>query len=163
MTRPTDPLALLPPGDGTLGHVALGDLTLVTGVVLPGVTLAVQRWGRINADRSNVVLVEHALTGDSHVVGPVDSLHPTPGWWNGLVGPGRALDTDEYCVLSVNVLGGCRGSTGPSSLHPDGHYWVRASPRSRSATWSNPSASSRTCSASSDGPPWWAVRWAGPG
>ncbi|WP_206474536.1 homoserine O-acetyltransferase [Dietzia sp. KRD202] len=123
MVRSSDPLALLPPGDGTLGHVALGDITLVTGVVLPGVTLAVQRWGRIADDRSNVVLVEHALTGDSHVVGPVDSLHPTPGWWNGLVGPGLPLDTDRYCVLSVNVLGGCRGSTGPSSLHPDGHYW----------------------------------------
>ncbi|HMT50847.1 MAG TPA: homoserine O-acetyltransferase, partial [Dietzia sp.] len=85
MMRPTDPRALLPPGDGTLGHVALGDLTLVTGVVLPGVTLAVQRWGRIADDLSNIVLVEHALTGDSHVVGTVDSLHPTPGWWNGLV------------------------------------------------------------------------------
>ena len=123
MVSASDPLALLPPGDGTLGHVAIGDITLVTGVVLPAVTLAVQRWGRINEDRSNVVLVEHALTGDSHVVGPVDSLHPTPGWWNGLVGPGLPLDTDRYCVVSVNVLGGCRGSTGPSSLHPDGHYW----------------------------------------
>ena len=123
MVSASDPLALLPPGDGTLGHVVIGDVTLVTGVVIPAVTLAVQRWGRINSEKSNVVLVEHALTGDSHVVGPVDSLHPTPGWWNGLVGPGLPLDTDRYCVVSVNVLGGCRGSTGPSSLHPDGHYW----------------------------------------
>ena len=131
MVSASDPLALLPPGDGTLGHVAIGDITLVTGVVLPAVTLAVQRWGRINEDRSNVVLVEHALTGDSHVVGPVDSLHPTPGWWNGLVGPGLPLDTDRYCVVSVNVLGGCRGSTGPSSLHFDGHYWGARFPPSR--------------------------------
>ena len=123
MTRPDDPISLLPPGDGTLGHVALGDLTLVTGVVLPGVTLAVQRWGRIAPDGSNVVLIEHALTGDTHVSGPVDSLHPTPGWWNGLLGPGLPLDTDRWCFLAVNALGGCRGSTGPSSLHPDGHYW----------------------------------------
>lgn len=123
MHSPDDPVSLLPPGDGTLGHVSIGDLRLVTGVVLPRVTLAVQRWGRIDRDRSNVVLIEHALTGDSHVAGPVDSLHPTPGWWNGLLGPGLPLDTDRFCFVSVNVLGGCRGSTGPSSLHPDGHYW----------------------------------------
>ena len=118
MTRPDDPISLPPPGDGTLGHVALGDLTLVTGVVLPGVTLAVQRWGRIARDGSNVVLIEHALTGDTHVSGPVDSLHPTPGWWNGLLGPGLPLDTDRWYVVCSNVLGGCQGTTGPSSTNP---------------------------------------------
>lgn len=117
------PPASLPGTDGALGHVFIGDLPLESGVVLPGVTIALQAWGEPNADRSNIVLIEHALTGDSHVCGPVDPLHPTPGWWNGLVGPGLPLDTDRYCFVSTNVLGGCRGSTGPSSLHPDGHYW----------------------------------------
>lgn len=123
MRHDSDGTALLPPPDGTLGHIPIGGMRLSSGASLPSVTLAVQRWGRINRDRSNVVLVEHALTGDSHVVGPMDSLHPTPGWWQGIVGPGLALDTDRWCVISTNVLGGCRGSTGPSSLHPDGHYW----------------------------------------
>lgn len=112
-----------PGTDGALSHVFIGDVTLESGVVLPAVTIALQAWGAANTDRSNVVLIEHALTGDSHVSGPVDPLHPTPGWWNGLLGPGLPLDTDHFCFISTNVLGGCRGSTGPSSLHPDGHYW----------------------------------------
>lgn len=120
---PSSPPVALPGADGELGHISIGELELVSGVVLPGVTIALQAWGRLNDDRSNAVLIEHALTGDSHVSGPVDPLHPTPGWWNGLLGPGLPLDTDKYCFISTNVLGGCRGTTGPSSLHPDGHYW----------------------------------------
>jgi homoserine O-acetyltransferase len=69
------------------------------------------------------VLVLHALTGDSHVVGPPGPGHPTAGWWDGLVGPGRALDTDRWFVVAPNVLGGCQGSTGPSSFRPDGRRW----------------------------------------
>merc|ERR1711969_513005 len=64
-----------------------------------------------------------ALTGDSHVTGPADDEHPTAGWWDGLIGPGLAIDTDEWCVISANVLGGCRGSTGPASPAPDGRPW----------------------------------------
>ncbi|NUV70916.1 MULTISPECIES: homoserine O-acetyltransferase [unclassified Streptomyces] len=98
-------------------------LPLESGTRLPGVRLAYETWGRRAADGSNAVLVLHALTGDSHVAGPAGPGHPTPGWWDALVGPGRALDTDRWFVVAPNVLGGCRGSTGPSSLAPDGAPW----------------------------------------
>ncbi len=91
--------------------------------------LAYETWGRPAPDRSNAVLVLHALTGDSHVAGPAGPGHPTPGWWDALVGPGRALDTDRWFVVAPNVLGGCQGSTGPASLRPDGRYWGGSFPR----------------------------------
>ncbi|BDD81392.1 homoserine O-acetyltransferase [Tsukamurella pulmonis] len=115
-----------PPGDwarvpdGALQSLSLGPLVLESGVVLPDVTMTFQRWGRPNAARDNVVLTLHALTGDSHVTGPPDDAHRSAGWWDGLIGPGAAVDTDEWCVVSANVLGGCSGSTGPASLAPDG-------------------------------------------
>lgn len=112
-----------PPPDGRLTSVDIGELQLENGSVLPAVTLAVQAWGVPNAARDNVVLVEHALTGDSHVTGPAGKDHPSPGWWDGMVGPGAPLDTDEWCVLATNVLGGCRGTTGPTTLAPDGRPW----------------------------------------
>lgn len=75
------------------------------------------------------MLVLHALTGDSHVSGPAGPGHPTPGWWDGLVGPGRALDTDRWFVVAPNVLGGCQGSTGPSARRPGaGRAWGGAFP-----------------------------------
>ncbi|MVU78818.1 homoserine O-acetyltransferase [Nocardia sp. ET3-3] len=115
--------ALLPPPDGTLATIAIGDVELESGAVIPDVTLAVQRWGELSANADNVVLVEHALTGDSHVVGPADVHHNQPGWWDGIVGPGAPMDTREWCVIATNVLGGCKGSTGPASLAPDGKPW----------------------------------------
>ncbi|WP_051407452.1 homoserine O-acetyltransferase [Nocardia sp. CNY236] len=114
---------ILPPSDGQLGLIDIGDVPLESGGVVPGVRLAVQRWGELSPRADNVVLVEHALTGDSHVVGVPDHLHPLPGWWDGMVGPGAPLDTDEWCVVATNVLGGCQGSTGPSSVAPDGNPW----------------------------------------
>lgn len=101
----------------------VGDLTLESGVVLPNVTVAYETWGVLNAQRDNAVLVEHALTGDSHVIGPAGPGHPTAGWWEGLVGPGAPLDTDRYFVVASNVLGGCRGTTGPASPAGDGRPW----------------------------------------
>ncbi|MEU5037589.1 homoserine O-acetyltransferase [Streptomyces rubiginosohelvolus] len=98
-------------------------LPLESGIRLPGVRLAYETWGRRAADGSNAVLVLHALTGDSHVAGPAGPGHSTPGWWDALVGPGRALDTDRWFVVAPNVLGGCQGSTGPSSPGPDGTPW----------------------------------------
>ena len=86
-------------------------------------TIAYESWGELNEDRSNAILVLHALTGDSHVLGEEGNGHPTPGWWEGLVGPGRAIDTNRFFVLAPNVLGGCQGTTGPSSAAPDGHPW----------------------------------------
>jgi homoserine O-acetyltransferase/O-succinyltransferase len=93
------------------------------GGLLPGVRVAYETWGTLDGDGGNAVLVEHALTGDSHVVGPPGPGHPTGGWWDGLIGPGRALDTDRFFVVCANVLGGCQGTTGPSSRAPDDGPW----------------------------------------
>jgi homoserine O-acetyltransferase/O-succinyltransferase len=109
-----------------LGHrqlVQVGDVPLERGGALPQVQVAYETWGRLNEQADNAVLVEHALTGDSHVVGAADGAHPSPGWWDGLIGPGRPLDTDRWFVVASNVLGGCQGTTGPSSLAPDGQRW----------------------------------------
>lgn len=103
-------------------------LSLEAGGELPGARLAFETWGRLAPDASNAVLVLHALTGDSHVVGPAEPGHPTPGWWDGLIGPGRTLDTDRWFVVAPNVLGGCQGSTGPSSPGPAGRPWGGAFP-----------------------------------
>ena len=92
--------------------------SLECGERLSEVTLAYETWGDLNDDASNAVLVCHAWTGDSHVSGPAGKGHPTPGWWEGVVGPGHAIDPARYFVVCVNVLGGCQGTTGPSSPHP---------------------------------------------
>lgn len=118
--RPGDPVAARQFAD-------LGPLELEWGGSLPQVTLAYETWGHF--DGSNAVLVEHALTGDAHVVGPAGPGQRTAGWWDGLIGPGRALDTDRWFVVAPNVLGGCGGSTGPSSPAPDGQAWGSRFPR----------------------------------
>lgn len=107
-------------GAGHRQFAAVGDAALESGSVLPDVTMAYESWGVLNPAGDNAVLVLHALTGDSHVVGPVGPEFPTPGWWDGLIGPGEPLDDREMFVLAINVLGGCRGTTGPSSAAPDG-------------------------------------------
>lgn len=109
--------------DGAMMRVRLGSLPLENGSVIDDLTLAFQRWGRLSPARDNVILTLHALTGDSHVTGPASDEQPSPGWWDGLIGPGLAIDTDEWCVISANVLGGCRGSTGPASPDPSGRPW----------------------------------------
>ncbi|MGI4893815.1 MAG: homoserine O-acetyltransferase MetX [Janthinobacterium lividum] len=96
----------------------LGDLPLQLGGVLPRVVLAYETWGTLAEDGSNAVLVEHALTGDAHVLGEAGAGQPTAGWWGELVGPGRPLDTERWFVVAANVLGGCQGSTGPASRRP---------------------------------------------
>ncbi len=101
-------------------RLSIGPLTLETGGHLPDVVLAYETWGTLNADASNAVLVEHALTGSSHVARGEST---EDGWWDGLVGPGRTIDTDRYFVVSINMLGGCYGSTGPASLDPEGRPW----------------------------------------
>ena len=107
----------------------VGSLELEFGGVLDGVTVAYETWGTLAPDGSNAVLVLHALTGDSHVVGPITDAHPTPGWWDGLIGPDRPLDTDRWFVVAPNVLGGCQGTTGPSSLAADGRPYGARFPR----------------------------------
>ncbi|MFD7552103.1 homoserine O-acetyltransferase [Streptomyces sp. NPDC059578] len=127
------PVAPLPPASGAWREgdppggrrwVSLAaPLPLEAGGELPDVRVAYETWGHLAPDASNAVLVLHALTGDSHVSGPAGPGHPTAGWWDPLVGPGRALDTDRWFVVAPNVLGGCQGSTGPSSLRGDGTRW----------------------------------------
>jgi homoserine O-acetyltransferase/O-succinyltransferase len=111
------------PAEGEVGVVRIGSLTLESGAVIDDVDIAVQRWGKLSPARDNVVVVLHALTGDSHITGPAGPGHPTPGWWDGIAGPGAPIDTDRWCAVATNVLGGCRGSTGPSSPGPDGKPW----------------------------------------
>jgi len=92
-------------------------LPLDCGAELSPFSTAYKTYGTLNAEKSNLVLVCHALTGDQHVA----NLHPVtgkPGWWETMVGPGKPIDTDRYFVLCPNVIGGCMGSTGPSSLNP---------------------------------------------
>jgi homoserine O-acetyltransferase/O-succinyltransferase len=105
---------------GRRRFVVVGDLPLERGGVLTDVRMAYETWGTPSATGDNAVLVLHALTGDAHVVGPAGPGHPTPGWWDGLIGPGRPLDTDRWFVVAPNVLGGCQGTTGPSSPAGDG-------------------------------------------
>ncbi len=119
--RPGDPV-------GDRVFVRVGDLDLERGGVLPNVQVAYETWGSLNAAADNAILVEHALTGDSHVVGPAGPGHPSPGWWDGLIGPGRPLDTDRWFVVASNVLGGCQGTTGPSTPTSDGRPWGRRFP-----------------------------------
>jgi len=110
-------------GPGQRRFVALGDLPLERGGELPGVRLAYQTWGTLSPAGDNAVLVEHALTGDSHVVGDLAPGHASPGWWEGMVGPGCPIDTDRWFVVAANVVGGCQGSTGPSTPTSDGRPW----------------------------------------
>jgi homoserine O-acetyltransferase len=92
-------------------------LVLESGAGLEGVEIAYRTWGRLNATKSNAVLICHALTLDQHVAG----VHPVsgrPGWWDRLIGPGKPLDPERWFIVCSNVLGGCMGSTGPSSINP---------------------------------------------
>jgi homoserine O-acetyltransferase len=101
-------------------HIVLpGPLALDGGQVLAPVEIAYETYGALNADASNVILICHALTMDQHVASP----HPItgkPGWWMDMVGPGKPIDTDRFCVICPNVIGSCLGSSGPETLAPDG-------------------------------------------
>ena len=106
-------------------YADLGEVALESGDRLP-VTVAYETWGSpqlVDGRVVNAVLVLHALTGDSHVAGEAGPHQPTSGWWGEVVGPGKALDTDRWFVVAPNVLGGCRGTTGPASTAPDGRPW----------------------------------------
>ncbi|MGB9662958.1 MAG: homoserine O-acetyltransferase MetX [Moorellaceae bacterium] len=94
------------------------ELVLECGARLGPITVAYETYGRLNAAGDNAILVLHALTGSAHVAGWHQIGERTPGWWDPMVGPGRPLDTERYFVICSNVLGGCYGTTGPSSLNP---------------------------------------------
>ncbi|MCX6951973.1 MAG: homoserine O-acetyltransferase, partial [Verrucomicrobia bacterium] len=132
----TDDLETLPAAravDPTARHLAPGDVGLVTprdfvhprpfsfrsGQVIPGFTLRYETYGTLNATRDNAVLICHALSGDHHAAGWHSPADKKPGWWNNLIGPGKAVDTRRFYVVCANVLGGCQGSTGPSSTNPE--------------------------------------------
>ena len=103
-------------------------LRLDCGVDLAPVTIAYQTYGRLNADRSNAILVCHALSLDQYMAG-INAVTGRPGWWNPAVGPGRALDTDRYFLICANVIGGCMGTTGPREINPNtGQPWGRSFP-----------------------------------
>lgn len=120
-----------PPADANpdARAIQLTDVALESGRRLPEVVVTFQTWGRLSPNADNAVLVEHALTGDSHVEGEAGPGQPTAGWWPDLIGPGKPLDTDELYVVAINVLGGCRGTTGPGSTAPDGRAWGSRFPR----------------------------------
>ena len=97
--------------------VHFDSLALDSGATLAPVEVAYETYGRLNAAKSNAILVLHAFSGDAHAAG---ISHDTgkPGWWDNMIGPGKAFDTNHYFVICTNVLGGCRGTTGPSSINP---------------------------------------------
>lgn len=91
-------------------------LQLQCGAALGPITLAYETYGELNKDHSNAILILHALSGDAHAAGCHTANDAKPGWWDNAIGPGKAFDTDKYFVICSNVVGGCRGSTGPSSI-----------------------------------------------
>ncbi|MBC7256796.1 MAG: alpha/beta fold hydrolase, partial [Chloroflexi bacterium] len=93
-------------------------LTLECGAVLPRVTQAYETYGELTPERDNAILIFHALSGDAHVAGYHSPEDRKPGWWDIMVGPNKPFDTNRYFIICANVLGGCKGSTGPSSIDP---------------------------------------------
>ncbi|MBB6053767.1 homoserine O-acetyltransferase MetX [Armatimonas rosea] len=102
----------------TKESVTLGEFICENRQTLPEVTVAYEKYGELNAAKDNVILVLHGITGSSHAAGKYDWSNRSLGYWDGFIGPGKVFDTDKYCVIAPNVLGGCRGTTGPSSVNP---------------------------------------------
>jgi len=94
-------------------------LKLESGSSIGPVTIAYETCGSLNQDKTNVILVLHALSGDSHVAGYYDAKDTKPGWWDIMVGPGKGIDTNKYFVICSNIIGSCAGSTGPLSVNPE--------------------------------------------
>lgn len=138
----TDPLLI-----GSVGVVAAQTahfnqpLQLKSGAVLPQFDLVYETYGTLNADASNAVLICHALSGTHHVAGKYAETDKYPGWWDNLVGPGKPLDTNRFFVIGLNNLGGCSGSTGPSSINPATNKpWGSAFPIVTVEDWVNSQA-----------------------
>ncbi len=94
------------------------EMVLDSGARLGPITLAYETYGTLDRDKTNAVLVHHALTGDAHAAGYYGDDDEKPGWWDNMIGPGKGIDTDKYFVICTNILGGCMGSTGPASINP---------------------------------------------
>ncbi|HTY13349.1 MAG TPA: homoserine O-acetyltransferase [Candidatus Omnitrophota bacterium] len=111
------------PGNDGIGPIETdyfrfpGKIRLESGGEFGPITLAYETYGELNPDKSNAILIAHAFSGDAHAAG-YHAGDKVPGWWDKMIGPGRAFDTDRYFIICSNVLGGCGGSTGPSSIDP---------------------------------------------
>ncbi|MTA52480.1 MAG: alpha/beta fold hydrolase, partial [Actinobacteria bacterium] len=114
---------------GQRKFIDVGPIELELGGSLPDVKVSYETFGKLNSNASNAIFVEHALTGDSHAAGLDTEGHLTRGWWDGLIGDGLAIDTKEWFVVCANVLGGCQGTTGPSSKDSSGKRWGSRFPR----------------------------------
>jgi len=111
-------------------------LTLACGTTLDRYELVYEVYGQLNADKSNAVLICHALSGDHHAAGYHSMDDRKPGWWDNYIGPGKAIDTNHFCVICPNNLGGCGGSTGPRSINPEtGKHWGPDFPMLRVRDW----------------------------
>ncbi len=129
----TDDLEVAQAGDAAPRYLAPDDVGLVvprdyvhrqpftfkSGQVIPSFTLRYETYGELNTTRDNAIVICHALSGDHHCAGWHSPADKKPGWWNNLIGPGKAVDTRRFYVVCANVLGGCQGSTGPSSTNPE--------------------------------------------
>ncbi|MGE9296286.1 MAG: homoserine O-acetyltransferase MetX [Puniceicoccales bacterium] len=113
------------PGPGEVGLVAWEDFVYDAPFIcegggrLPHFTLRYETYGRLNDERSNAILICHALSGDHHAAGVYEIGEKKPGWWNSIIGPGKPIDTNKFFVICSNCLGGCQGSTGPASINPE--------------------------------------------
>ena len=110
-------------------------LTLACGVVLPSHELMVETYGTLNADKSNALLICHALSGSHHAAGFHEG-DSSPGWWDSYIGPGKAIDSSRFFIVSLNNIGSCFGSSGPTSINPDtGEVWGASFPSLRARDW----------------------------
>jgi homoserine O-acetyltransferase len=109
---------IVKPQTYTFGHTSDDALPLRCGRKLGPVSIAYETWGSLNSEASNAILVCHALTGSAHAAGKYHESDKKPGWWDEMIGPGKAFDTDRYFIVCSNVLGSCYGSTGPTSINP---------------------------------------------
>ncbi len=116
-------------------------LPLACGRALPAYELVYETYGVLNEERSNAVLICHALSGNHHAAGYHSTADKKPGWWDECIGPGKPIDTTRFYVVSLNNLGGCHGSTGPSSINPEtGEVWGPDFPPLRARDWVNSQA-----------------------
>ncbi len=113
-----NPIGVVTPQDFTFGETEDDKLVLDCGKKLGPVNIRYETYGKLSPAKDNAVLILHALSGNAHVAGYYGEVGNTPGWWNNMIGPGLAFDTDKYFVVCSNVIGGCSGSTGPRSTNP---------------------------------------------
>ena len=110
-------------------------LTLACGIMLSSHTLVFETYGQLNADNSNAILICHALSGSHHAAGFHEG-DSSPGWWDSYIGPGKAIDSSRFFIVSLNNIGSCFGSSGPTSINPDtGEVWGASFPSLRARDW----------------------------